>query len=35
MSFFSDVPGMVVPLYDPVAVVDRLQGEGIYAIARL
>lgn len=35
VSFFSDVPGMIVPLYDPVAVVQRLHDEGIYAIARL
>ena len=35
VSFFTDVPDMIVPVYDPAALVQRLHDEGIYAIARM
>jgi len=35
VSFFTDVPDMIVPVYDPAALVQRLHDEGIYVIARM
>ena len=35
VAFFNDVPDMVIPVYDPVAVVKRFHDAGIYTIARL
>ena len=35
VDFFRDVPGMVIDLYDPVPLLERLHAEGIYVIARL
>jgi len=35
ISFFTDVPDMIVPVYDPAALVQRLHDEGIYVIARM
>lgn len=35
VKFFTDVPGMIVDVYDPAALVQRLHDEGIYVIARM
>ncbi|HEV2529793.1 MAG TPA: putative glycoside hydrolase [Thermomicrobiales bacterium] len=35
VQFFRDVPGMVLDLYDPAPLIERLHAEGIYVIARL
>lgn len=35
VRFFNDVPGMIIPVYDPAALVRRLHDEGIYVIARM
>ncbi len=35
VDFFRDVPGMVLDLYDPVPLIERLHADGIYVIARL
>lgn len=35
VPFFRDIPGMVVPMYDPAAMVADLKAQGIYTIARM
>ncbi len=35
VAFFTHVPDMIVPVYDPTALVQRLHDEGIYVIARM
>jgi hypothetical protein len=35
VQFFQDIPNMVVPMYDPAALVAELEAQGIYTIARM
>lgn len=35
VPFFRGIPGMVVPMYDPAALVAELKAQGIYTIARM
>jgi hypothetical protein len=35
VQFFRNVPDMVMPVYDPVEIVQKLRDNGIYSIARM